>query len=262
METLSLDALLGLAAALAVGGLVTGFLAGLFGIGGGGILVPILFEVFRFAGVDEAIRMHMAVGTALATMIPTTISSFLSHRRRGNVDIEIIKRLAIPVVIGVVIGSLIAKASHSIVLTLVWIVFAGLMASKQFAGSAHWRLGSDIPRSRLLEVYGAAVGIVSTLMSIGGGAFITTMMTLYGRTIQQAVGTSSGFGPVIALPGMIGFMWAGWGVEGTPFGSFGYVSLIGAAAMIPLGVLAAPIGVRVASGISRRALEIAFGIFL
>ncbi|MEL6872886.1 MAG: sulfite exporter TauE/SafE family protein, partial [Pseudomonadota bacterium] len=184
MDTLSLDVLIGLGLALALAGCVTGFLAGLFGIGGGGIMVPILFEVFRYAGVDEAIRMHVAVGTALAAMIPTSLSSLRSHHARGNVDLGIIQRMALPVVAGVLVGSLIAKVSHSIVLTGIWIVFAILMAAKQFVGSKSWRLGDDVPRSRLLEVYGLGVGIISTLMSIGGGAYITTMMTLYGRPIQ------------------------------------------------------------------------------
>ncbi|MEO1718685.1 MAG: sulfite exporter TauE/SafE family protein [Pseudomonadota bacterium] len=262
MGDMTFETLLLLGGALAAGGLLTGFLAGLFGIGGGGVMVPILYEVFRQVGVDEAIRMHVAVGTALAAMIPTSLSSFRSHWKRGNVDLTIIKRMAIPVIAGVVVGSLIAKVSHSIVLTLIWIVFAALMAAKQFVGAKTWRLGADVPQSRALEAYGVSVGVISTLMSIGGGAYITTMMTLYGRPIQQAVGTSSGFGPIIALPGMLGFIWAGWSVSGTPPGSLGYVSLLGALAMVPLGVLAAPVGARVASGMSRRSLEIGFGIFL
>jgi len=258
----SLELLIALAAALAAGGVVTGFLAGLFGIGGGGIMVPVLYEVFRYAGVDEAIRMHLSVGTALAAMIPTSLSSMRSHASRGNVDFAVITRMALPVLAGVVIGSLIARVSHSIVLTIIWVVFASIMAGKAFVGSAHWRLGDEMPKSWLLEAYGVVVGTISTLMSIGGGAYITTMMTLYGRPIQQAVGTSSGFGPLIALPGMIGFIWAGWHVDGTPAGSIGYVNLIGAALMVPMGVLIAPLGVRVASGMKRRTLEIAFGCFL
>ncbi len=99
-------------------------------------------------------------------------------------------------------------------------------------------------------------------MSIGGGAFVTTMLTLYGRSIQVAVGTASGIGPMIAIPGALGFIWAGLGHPGLPPGSLGFVSLIGAAAIIPTSVLAAPWGARVAHGLSRRSLEIAFGSFL
>jgi len=259
---LPVETLLPLVAGLLAGGVVAGFLAGLFGIGGGGVLVPVLYEFFGGLGVDEAIRMHMSVGTALAVMIPTSLSSLRSHARRGNVDAAIIRRMLVPVVAGVVIGSIIAKVSAGVVLQLIWIVFAVLMATKQFVGAQSWRLGDDVPRSRLLEVYGVFTGIISTLMSIGGGAYITTMMTLYGRPIQQAVGTSSGFGPMIALPGMLGFIWAGWSVAGTPPGSVGFVSLIGAACMVPASVLTAPVGAMVAAKLSRRALEIGFGVFL
>jgi uncharacterized membrane protein YfcA len=213
-------------------------------------------------GVDESIRMHMAVGTALAAMVPTTIASYRSHLKRGNVDVGIIRRMAVPVVLGVVVGSVIAKFSPGVVLTVIWVVVGSFMAIKQFAGTGSLSLGDDVPKSWGLEAYGMVVGVLSTLMSVGGGAFVTTMMTLYKRPIQQAVGTSSGFGPIIALPGIIGFIWAGWSVTGTPPGTLGYVSFLSAACMVPFGVLAAPWGARVAAGMSRRSLEIGFGIFM
>jgi uncharacterized protein len=248
--------------ALALAGLVTGFLAGLLGIGGGGILVPVLYEVFTILGVDAAIRMHMAVGTSLAVIVPTSLKSFAAHQAKGAVDMAIVARLAGPVVLGVVLGVAVAEASPSTFLKWVWAVFASAMACKLFFGKDHWRLGGELPRSRFVEVYGVFVGLISTLMSIGGGAYITTLMTLYGRPIHQAVGTSSGFGPLIAIPGMLGFMWAGWGAPGAPPGSVGYVCLLGAAFIVPASVLAAPWGARLAHGISRRRLEVAFGTFL
>jgi uncharacterized protein len=248
--------------ALLAGGLLTGFLVGLLGVGGGGIMVPVLYEVFTALDIDPAIRMHMAVGTALCVMIPTSLRSFMAHKKRGGVDIDIIKRLIVPVFIGVALGSVIAKYSHTTTLKWIWVVFGSLIALKMLLGKEAWRLGDDVPKSKLVELYGVGVGAVSTLMSIGGGAYITTMLTLYGRSIQQAVGTSAGFGPMIALPGMLGFIWAGWGHASLPPGSLGYVSLLGAAAMIPASVLAAPLGARVAHGISRRTLELAFGIFV
>ena len=262
MAALSLETIAFLLVLLAASGVLVGFLSGLFGIGGGGILVPVLFETFRIMDVDAEIRMHMAVGTALAAMVPTTIASFRSHQQRGNVDVDVIKRMALPVVIGVGIGSLIAKVSAGVVLTIIWIVVGGLMAIKQFVGTGRFALGEDVPKSWGLEAYGIVVGVLSTLMSVGGGAFVTTMLTLYKRPIQQAVGTSSGFGPIIAVPGILGFVWAGWGATGTPPGSLGYVSFLAAACMIPFGVLAAPWGARVAAGLQRRTLEIGFGVFM
>lgn len=259
---LSLAGIAMLAAALAAGGVVTGFLAGLFGIGGGGVLVPVLYEVFRLIGVDDAIRMHLAVGTSLAVIVPTTLRSFTAHRARGGVDMDVVKRLAVPIFAGVVVGTVVASASHSSVFKWIWVIVAPIMAAKFFFGRESWRLGADVPKSWWLEVYGVAVGFVSTLMSIGGGAFVTTMLTLYGRSIQQGIGTASGIGPMIAIPGAIGFIWAGYGHPALPAGSLGFVSLIGAAAIIPTSVLAAPWGARVAHGLSRRSLEIAFGCFL
>ena len=261
MEIAISDLLL-VATALAAAGLAMGFLVGLFGIGGGGIAAPVLYEVFAFLGVDPAIRMHLALGTSLAVMIPTSIRSFIAHRTHGGVDMDAWRRLAPGVVAGVVLGALIASVSSGAALKWVWIAFSFSMAAKLWFGRNTWRLGAALPPRPMVELWGLFTGTLSTLLSIGGGAIITMMLTLYGRSIQTAVGTAAGVGPLIAIPGAIGFIWAGWGVPvPLPF-TVGYVSLIGAAALIPTGVLAAPWGVRVAHGISRRKLEIGFGLLL
>ncbi len=254
--------LLLLAGALLATGLVTGLLAGLLGIGGGGIMVPVLYQVFTFLGVDPALCIHLAVGTSLSVIVPTSLRSFRSHRAKGAVDTVLLRSMALPVVAGVLLGALVARASDDTVLKAVWAGCATLMAAKLYFGRESWRLGDEIPGNPGRALYGGFVGLVSTLMSIGGGAFITTFMTLYGRPIHQAVATASGFGPIIAIPGTIGFIWAGWHAAGLPPGSFGYVNLLGTAMIVPASVLAAPLGVRVAHGISRRTLEIAFASFL
>lgn len=261
MEISALD-LLAVAAVLATAGLAMGFLVGLFGIGGGGIAAPVLYEVFSHLGVDPAVRMHLALGTSLTVMIPTTIRSFQAHRARGGVDMEAWRGLAPGVIAGVLLGSVIASVSSGTALKWVWITFSFTMAAKLWFGRDTWRLGDVLPPRPALALWGLVTGIVSTLLSIGGGASITMLMTLYGRPIQVAVGTAAAVGPLIAIPGAIGFLWAGWGQPfPLPF-TIGYVSLLGAAALIPTGVLAAPWGVRVAHGISRRKLEIAFGLLL
>jgi len=254
--------LAGLFSMLLGGGLVMGIMAGLFGIGGGGIMVPILYEVFSVIGVDEAIRMHLCVGTSLAVIMPTSLRSFFSHKAKGAVDMDIIRSMVLPVIVGVMIGTLVARHSNNTVLTAIWAGAATMMSLKMFFGRESWKLGDDVPGNPARSLYGLFIGTISTLMSIGGGAFVTMMMTLYGRPIHQAVGTSSGFGPMIAIPGTIGFIWAGWGVAGLPPGSLGFVSLLSAAIIVPVSVLAAPLGVRMAHGISRRKLEIFFAIFL
>jgi uncharacterized membrane protein YfcA len=248
--------------ALLVAGFVTGLLAGMLGIGGGGILVPVLYELFGTLGVDDAIRMHLAVGTSLAVIIPTSLRSFAAHRARGAVDMDLIRSMALPVILGVCLGAALARYSNDAVLKVIWVLAATLMGIRLYFGRRGWQLGNEIPGNPFRMLYGGFVGLVSVLMSIGGGVFVTTMMTLYGRPMQNAVATSSGFGPLIAVPGALGFAWAGWQVAGRPPGSLGYVSLLGALLIIPTSVLAAPLGVRIAHGISRRQLELAFATFL
>lgn len=251
-----------LVVALAGAGAIVGFMSGLLGIGGGGILVPVLYETFAALGVDPSIRMHMALATSLTVIVPTSLRSLSAHRAKGSVDLDLVKRLAPWVIVGVVLGVLTAEHVSSSFLKWFWVVFGSVMAAKMWFGRDEWRLGTSIPKSRWVEVYAIFVGYVSVLISIGGAAFIVAFMTLYGRSVLQAVGTSTGFGPLIAIPGAIGFMWAGWGVPGTlPF-SLGYVSLLGAALIVPLSVMTAPLGVRLAHGIPKRRLEQAFAIFL
>src|SRR5690606_41795081 len=131
-----------------------------------------------------------------------------------------------------------------------------------FWGQAVWCFGKEVPKRGLFELCCVVVGVLCGLLSIGGGAFMPMLMMLYGRPIHQAVGTSAGFGPLVSIPGAIGFMIAGWGVSTLPLGSVGYVNLIGAAVIIPASVFAAPLGARLAHGFSRRKLEVAFGCFM
>ena len=254
--------LLALIAVLAAAGLVTGLLAGLLGIGGGGVLVPILYEVFGTVGVDDNVRMHLSVGTALAVIIPTSIRSFRAHYARGAVDMSVLRGMAVAVAIGVLAGIVIASIVDGSVLKIVYVASALAMAVKLALGGDRWRLGAELPGNPVRAVVGGAIGLVSTLIGIGGGVYVTAFMTLYGRPIHQAVATAAGFGPIIAIPAALGYVWAGWSVAGLPAGSLGYVSVLGALLIMPTSILAAPLGVRIAHGISRRALELAFAAFL
>jgi uncharacterized membrane protein YfcA len=248
--------------ALLVAGVVAGFLAGLLGIGGGGVLVPVLYEVFRVLDVDESVRMHLVLGTTLAIILPTSLKSFAGHRERGKVDMALLKRVAPWIVAGVVLGTLTVKASSGDVLKWVWVVAAGLIAIKMAFGREDWRLADHLPPSPWPQLGALLIGIVSTLMSIGGATFVVPLLTLYGQSIITAVSTASGVAPLIALPGVIGFAWAGWDASGLPPLSIGYVNLLGMAIVAPLSVWAAPYGVRVAHRIPRRTLELAFAAFL
>ena len=249
-------------ALLSAVGLLSGFLAGLFGIGGGAVVVIALFEAFSAGGIDPAIRMHLATGTALAVLAPTTFRSFRVHQALGTVDLDLVRRLAPAIVLGVLGGVLVANHAGGDVLKWVWIAMGSFLAIRMALGRDDWRLGDAIPKSLGVEAYATFVGFISTLMSVGGGSYITLLMTLYGRPLHQAVGTSSAFGPLIAVPAMIGFAWAGWDKPQLPPGSLGYVSLIGAALVIPTGLLGAPLGARLAHGLSKRRLELAFAAFM
>lgn len=251
-----------LIAGLLAAGLVAGFLAGLLGIGGGGVLVPVLYEVFRVLDIDPAIRMHLVLGTTLAIIVPTSLKSFAGHRARGSVDMALLKRVAPYVVGGVVLGAITAKSASGEVLKWVWVTAATLIAVKMALGREDWRISDRLPGFPWPELGGLLVGFISTLMSIGGATFVVPLLTLFGKPILEAVSTAAGVGPLIALPGVIGYMWAGWGESGLPPFSIGYVNLLAAVIVAPLSVWAAPFGVRLAHRIPRRTLELAFAAFL
>ncbi|MCZ8029612.1 MAG: sulfite exporter TauE/SafE family protein [Rubrivivax sp.] len=252
-----------LAVGLLLAGALTGLLAGVFGVGGGAIIVPVLYEMFRLQGIPEDIRMPLAVGTSLAVIIPTSIRSFRAHRAKGAVDLSILKAWAVPVVIGVIAGSLAARYAPPDVFKAVFVVVAGASAIRLLFGRDSWRIADDLPKGPLMKVYGLVIGVLSALMGIGGGQISNLLMTFYGRPIHQAVATSSGLGVLISIPGAIGYVYAGWPkMDVLPPLSLGYVSLLGAGLLVPTSIWTAPLGVQLAHRLSKRKLEIAFGLFL
>jgi uncharacterized membrane protein YfcA len=231
-----------LVVAMLATGCVAGVLAGLFGIGGGIVIVPVLEAVLGLLGVDPAIRMHIAVGTSLATIIPTSISSARAHHRRNAVNLEIVKRWAVFVLVGALLGAWIASQVHSRVLAAVFATLALLVAVKM--------------------VFLTAIGCLSSMMGIGGGTFSVMTLTLFNEPIHRAVGTAALFGLVISIPGTIGFVLAGLHDPRLPPGSLGYINLLGMAAIAPTTVLMAPFGARIAHAFSARRLSVLFGMFL
>lgn len=253
-------------AALAVGislsGLVAGTVAGMLGVGGGIVLVPVLFQTLSFLGVDEAVRMPLAVGTSLATIIPTSVRSTLSHNKRGAVDWSVLRTWAVPTVLGVMAGTWLASMIGGKGMTGVFAFGAATLGLFMLFGRDEWRLGDRVPTNGLSWPIGIANGALSVLMGIGGGTFGVTVMTLFGSPIHRAVATAAGFGIIIAVPGTIGMMVNGWYVSTLPPLSLGYVSLLGLALIVPATILAAPFGVSLAHRMSRETLRRVFGIFL
>ncbi|MBS4085102.1 MAG: sulfite exporter TauE/SafE family protein [Rhizobiales bacterium] len=252
-----------LVAAIVIAGTLTGIFAGLLGIGGAAISVPVMYEVFKALGVADEIRMQLCVGTALALIVPTSLRSYFAHKAKGAVDDELLKTWAFPIVGGVAIGSFIAYFASSTVFKLIFVVFATLMALKLFFGRENWRIADQLPGKGVTVAVGLAIGIVSALMGIGGGAYAVLFLTLYGVSIHRAVSTSSGVGVLISLPGVIGYMIAGWPQQALmPPLSVGYVSFLAVLLFAPTSVLAAPYGAKLAHSWPRRRLEVAFGGFL
>jgi uncharacterized membrane protein YfcA len=258
-----MDQLILLAVSLSIAGAITGVLSGLFGVGGGAVMVPVLFEIFGLVGVDESVRMPLAVGTSLAVIIPTSIRSFRGHHARGAVDMTVLRTWALPILIGVIIGAVIARYADPWVFMLVFAVVSTLNAIKLLFGRESWKLGDDLPGPWPMRIIGAVIGLLSSLMGIGGGVMANMVQTLYNRPILNSIATSSGVGVLISIPATLGYVYAGWPqMDVVPPLSLGFISLIGVALLLPLTVLTAPLGVKIAHALPRRTLEISFGIFL
>jgi len=251
-----------LGVAMLATGTVAGVLAGLFGIGGGIVIVPVLETALGFVGVDPAIRMHIAVATSLATIIPTSISSARAHHQRQSVDVEIVKRWAIFILVGALLGAWIASQVHSRVLAIVFATLAFLVALKMVLLPESRNLTDEVPRGPWVPIIPTSIGCFSSMMGIGGGTFSVMTLTLFNEPIHRAVGTAALFGLVISVPGSLGFIAAGWGDPRLPAGSLGFVSLLGFACIAPATVLAAPLGAKIAHGFSQRKLSMLFGAFL
>lgn len=251
-----------LALALLAGGLVTGFFAGLLGIGGGAIIVPVLYELFRILGVDDSVRMKICVATSLAIIVPTSVRSVRSHWRRGAVDATVIRTLGPWVVAGAMVGVLLASHAPASFLKAVFVASTLFIASRLAFGDDAFRGSAKLPGLPWDGLAGSGIGLISTLIGIGGGAYVTAYMKFLGWPIHQAVGTAAGFGPLIAVPAAIGFIVEGWGLPLLPPLSLGYVNLLGLLIAAPVSVLAAPLGVRVAHRLSRKTLERVFMAFL
>ncbi|KQT86176.1 sulfite exporter TauE/SafE family protein [Aurantimonas sp. Leaf443] len=262
MAALDFGTLLPFLAIFVAASLVGGFLAGLFGIGGGAIYVPVLYQAFGALGASSAVSMHLALGTSLAIIVPTSVRSLAAHGKRGAVDRTLLKDWLVPVPVGAILGALIAAAASSAELRATFAILTALLSLKLLIGRMPFALGTDLPGRPGRWGAGLGVGVLSSLMGIGGGVFTTTFMTLYGRPLLQGIATSAGVGMLIALPGLVGYVGGGWGEPGLPAFSLGYINLAAFLVIAPLSVLAVPLGAMVAHRLSKRQLEVGFGLFL
>ena len=244
-------------------GVVTGLLAGLFGIGGGAVIVPVLFEVFRILGVPEAVRMQLCIGTSMAIIVPTALRSYWAHRAKGLVIPEVLRSWALPAVVGVAVGSIAAAIAPPGVFELTFVLIAGIIAAKLLAGREDWVLAHQLPGRTAMYGWGFLIGLASSLMGISGGSLGTMMLTLCGKPLHNAVATSAGIGVPITVAGTLGYVLAGLPHHTQlPALSVGFVSVIGVVLIAPISSYVAPFGARLAHALPRRWLEVAFGSFL
>lgn len=249
--------------ALLAAGLFAGFAAGLFGIGGGFVVVPAMVALLPLLGGARGEYTHVAIGTSFATIVITSLRSTLAHAKRGAVDFAVLRSWAPWIVLGVGIGVVLANRMSGRTLTFIFAGGIALMAVNFLVPKLARRQVSDtMPTGATRAGIAGALGLFSSLLGIGGGTVAVIVMTLCGRSIHRAIATAAGFGFIIAVPGTIGWMVIGLGTPGLPIGSVGYVNLLGAAVITSMSILTAPLGVAAAHALPPEPLKRVFGGYL
>ncbi|WP_010161684.1 sulfite exporter TauE/SafE family protein [Sphingomonas sp. PAMC 26617] len=249
--------------ALLAAGLFAGFAAGLFGIGGGFVVVPAMIALLPLLGGDPAEYTHVAIGTSFATIVVTALRSTLAHARRGAVDFTILRSWAPWIVLGVGIGVVLAQRMTGQTLALIFAGGIALMSINFLVPKLARRQVSDtMPSGGVRAAIAGSLGLFSSLLGIGGGTVAVIVMTLCGRTIHKAIATAAGFGFIIAVPGTIGWVLIGLGKPGLPVGSLGYVNVLGAVVITSMSILTAPLGVAAAHALPAEPLKRVFGVYL
>ncbi len=260
--TVSLDLLLLIVTLLGCG-VFAGILAGLLGVGGGIVIVPMLFHVFTLYGVEPGVAMPMSVGTSLSTIVLTAWVSARNHHRRGGVDEDLVRRWFVPVLIGVAIGTLAAHFISGSSMKTLFGVLLTLVSIHMLASARHaLNIFSSLPSRGVQATLGVIVGMFSAMLGIGGGTLMVPILTLFSFPIHRAVATASVFGLIISIPATVGYIYSGWSLQGLPVGSTGYVIWLAFASLVPATMLCAPLGVRLAYRLNVMQLKRVFAVFL
>ncbi|MFL0806640.1 MAG: sulfite exporter TauE/SafE family protein [Oceanobacter sp.] len=248
--------------ALIATGVFAGLLAGLLGVGGGIVIVPVLFFLFQGFGVSAESAMLVATATSLATIVPTSISSIRSHNKKGNVDFELLKRWAVFILVGVLVGSWLVTRVDGTWLTLLFGVIATLSALNMLFRTGKSALFSELPGKAGQTVMGTSIGFFSSMVGIGGGTISVPLLTLYNYPAHKAVGTAAAIGLIISLPGAITMLVLGSTPADAPAGTLGLVNFIGFICIVPLTVVFAPVGASIASRLDAGKLKKIFAVVL
>lgn len=244
-------------------GVFAGLLAGLLGVGGGIVIVPMLYHVFTVYGVGQDVAMPLSVGTSLSTIVLTSYVSARNHHRRGGVDESLVRRWFIPVLIGVAIGTFIGHyISGSTLKTLFGVLLVLVSLHMLISSRRALTVFAGLPGRWIQGVLATIVGTISAMLGIGGGTVMVPMLSLFSFPIHRAVSTASVFGLIISIPATLGYLYSGWHVNGLPLGSTGYVNWLAFASLVPATMLCAPLGVKLAYRLNVSQLKQAFAVFL
>lgn len=246
---------------LAIGGFA-GVVAGLLGVGGGIVLVPAFLYAFTALGYGGPQIMQICLATSLATIAATSMRSVRGHRAKGAVDEDILRGWAPAIAIGSIVGVVAAGGMKSTALILIFGCLGSLVGLYIAFGHDRWRLGDHMPTGIGRAITGTVIGFFSVLMGIGGGSFGVPLMRLHGVPIHRAIGTASGFGLVIAIPSVIGFLATGWGLPDRPPLTLGMVNLPAFVIVVGTTMVTTPWGVHLAHSMDAKPLKRIFGAFL
>lgn len=248
--------------ALIATGAFAGVLAGLLGVGGGIVIVPVLFFLFQSFGVSPESAMVVATATSLATIVPTSISSIRSHTQKGNVDFDLLKRWAVFILIGVLAGSWLVTRVDGTWLTVLFGVIATLSALNMLFRTGKSALFQQLPGKTGQIAMGKSIGFFSSMVGIGGGTLSVPLLTMYNYPAHKAVGTAAAIGLIISLPGALTMLVLGSTPADAPAGTYGLVNLIGFLCIVPLTVLFAPVGASLAAKLDAVMLKKVFAVVL
>jgi uncharacterized membrane protein YfcA len=257
--------------AIVVFGGIAGLIAGMFGIGGGVITVPLLYTIFKSSGVSSDLAIHTAIGTSLLTIIPTSIASLRAHAKHNAVDIAVIKAWAPAIILGAILGGMIANHLSGQALSLIFGFFTAAIAAFMGLTPSNLHAGKKPPKGFAQKSMAFLIGLISAMVGIGGGSLTVPTLVMYRTPIHRAIGTASAIGILISLPASAVFMLshtsyganlatAGGGF--VPFGNFGNVNILAFALLAPVTMLMAPKGARLAHRLHATHLQRIFAFFL
>ena len=247
---------------LLITGVFSGLIAGLLGVGGGLVVIPVVFYILNFYGFSMGIIMHVAIASSLGVICITSLSSIYAHYKLKNIEVDVIKKWFVGIILGSIFGAIIASSINGNILVIIFGILASTVAISMFL-NINFVLAKDVPQNFLLNNFiSFLIGCFSVLIGIGGGSFSVPTLTAFGKNIHRAVGTSASIGFLIAFPGFITYASTGWNIEELPRYSLGYVSLPIVLSVASVSILTAPFGAKLSNKANKNILKKIFAIFL